>query len=69
MKRSYILASRNLHSLLINNIILHLLKKQNFQNKEKKKERKQGIKVGLKHFRGICLCESNELRTHSVYII
>ena len=46
MKRSYILASRNLHSLLNNNIILHLLKKQNFQNKEKKKERKQGIKVG-----------------------
>ena len=47
MKRSYILASRHLHSLLKNNIILHLLKKQNFQNKEKKKERKQGIKVGL----------------------
>lgn len=45
---------------------IHFLLKAKFSKWEKRKE---GIKVGLKCFRGIYLCESNELRTHSAYII
>lgn len=38
MMRSYILASRNLHSLLNNNIIVLLLKSKIFKIKRKRKK-------------------------------